>query len=78
MGVCTQAGRIAVLHKNVPNIISGLTTVFGEKKINIDKMMNQSRGEYAYSLLDIDCANAKEIADEISKKDGILKVRVIK
>ena len=41
-------------------------------------MMNQSRGEYAYSLLDIDCANAKEIADEISKKDGILKVRVIK
>lgn len=78
MGVCTQEGRIAVLHKNVPNIISGLTTVFGEKKINIDKMMNQSRGEYAYSLLDIDCANAKEIADEISKKDGILKVRVIK
>lgn len=78
MGVCAQAGRIAVLHKNVPNIISGLTTSFGEKGINIDKMMNQSRGEYAYSLLDIDKANATEIAEEISKKDGILKVRVIK
>lgn len=78
MGVCLQAGRIAVLHKNVPNIISGLTTVFGQSGINIDKMMNQSRGEYAYSIIDIDKAGAKDIADEIATKEGILKVRVIK
>ena len=71
-------GRIAVLHKNVPNIISGLTTVFGQSGINIDKMMNQSRGEYAYSIIDIDKAGAKDIADEIATKEGILKVRVIK
>ena len=68
MGVCSQAGRIAVLHKNVPNIISGLTTVFGQSGINIDKMMNQSRGEYAYSIIDIDKAGAKDIADEIATK----------
>lgn len=78
MGVCSQAGRIAVLHKNVPNIISGLTTVFGQSGINIDKMMNQSRGDYAYSIIDIDKAGAKDIADEIATKEGILKVRVIK
>lgn len=78
MGVCSQAGRIAVLHKNAPNIISGLTTVFGQSGINIDKMMNQSRGEYAYSIIDIDKAGAKDIADEIATKEGILKVRVIK
>lgn len=78
MGVCSQAGRIAVLHKNVPNIISGLTTVFGQSGINIDKMMNQSRGEYAYSIIDIDKAGAKDIADEIATREGILKVRVIK
>ena len=78
MGVCSQAGRIAVIHKNVPNIISGLTTVFGQSGINIDKMMNQSRGEYAYSIIDIDKAGAKDIADEIATKEGILKVRVIK
>lgn len=78
MGVCSQAGRIAVLHKNVPNIISGLTTVFGQSGINIEKMMNQSRGEYAYSIIDIDKAGAKDIADEIATKEGILKVRVIK
>lgn len=78
MGVCSQAGRISVLHKNVPNIISGLTTVFGQSGINIEKMMNQSRGEYAYSIIDIDKAGAKDIADEIATKEGILKVRVIK
>ena len=78
MGKCSAAGRIAVLHKNAPNIISGLSTAFGKEGINIEKMINQSRGEYAYSLLDIDAANATHIADEIASKDGILKVRVIK
>lgn len=78
MGVCQTAGRIGVLHTNTPNIISGLTTVCGQLGINIEKMINQSRGEYAYSLLDIDKANAVDAAKEISTKDGILKVRVIK
>ncbi len=78
MGKCNAAGRIAVLHKNAPNIISGLSTAFGSEGINIEKMINQSRGDYAYSLIDIDAANAVHIADEIAVKDGILKVRVIK
>ena len=78
LGVCRVAGRIAVLHKNVPNIISGLTTAFGAAGINIEKMINQSRGEYAYSLLDVGKENAVDIAREIESKDGIIKVRVIK
>ena len=78
MGVSKTPGRIAVLHKNVPNIISSLTTVFGKEGINIENMINQSRGDYAYTLLDVDRADAIEIAKEISSKEGILKVRVIK
>ena len=78
MGVCHAPGRIGVLHKNVPSIISGLSTVCGESGVNIEKMINQSRGEYAYSLMDISEANAVAIADAISSKEGILKVRVIK
>lgn len=78
MGVCTTAGRIAVIHKNIPNIISGLTTAFGNAGINIAKMINQSRGEYAYSLLDVDSEGADHIAAEIIQNEGILKVRVIK
>ena len=78
MGACKTAGRIAVLHLNKPNIISGLSTVFGQAGINIEKFTNNSRGDYAYSLLDIDKASANEIASDIAAKDGILKVRVIK
>lgn len=78
LGVCHTPGRIGVLHKNAPSIISGLTTACGKAGINIEKMINQSRGEYAYSLMDISEANAVEIAKEIESKDGILRVRVIK
>lgn len=78
LGECRTAGRIAVLHKNVPNIISGLSAAFGEVGINISKMINQSRGEYAYSLLDIDAAGSDEIVKALSAKENVLKVRVIK
>ncbi len=78
LGECHTAGRIAVLHKNVPNIISGLSAAFGEVGINISKMINQSRGEYAYSLLDVDAAGCDEIVKKLSDKENVLKVRVIK
>ena len=78
LGECHTAGRIAVLHKNVPNIISGLSAAFGEVGINISKMINQSRGEYAYSLLDVDAAGGEEIVKKLSDKENVLKVRVIK
>lgn len=78
MGVCRTAGRIAVHHRNLPNTISGLSAGFGSAGINIEKMINQSRGEYAYSLFDIDAAGAYEIAKQTAARDGILKVRVIK
>lgn len=78
MGVSSTAGRIGVLHLNAPNIISGLSASFGQAGINIENMINVSRGDYAYSLLDIDKANAEDAAKEIATKDGILKVRVIK
>ncbi len=78
MGVCRTPGRIAVHHRNLPNIISGLSAAFGSAGINIEKMINQSRGEYAYSVFDIDAAGAFEIAKQAETKEGILKVRVIK
>lgn len=78
MGVCSTAGRIGVLHKNEPNIISTLSSEIGNSGINIEKMINQSRGNYAYSLFDIDKASAFDVAEKISAKTGIIKVRVIK
>ena len=56
MGVCSNVGRIAVLHKNIANMITQFTAAFGEAGINISDMTNKSRGEYAYTLMDIAAA----------------------
>ena len=53
MGVCQTEGRVAVCHKNIPAVISKITTVMGSEGINISSMSNPSRGDFAYSLLAI-------------------------
>ena len=78
MGVCTKAGRIAICHKNIPNIISQFTTAVAEAGINISDMVNKSRGDYAYSMLDLDHEATKDLADKISAIDGVIKARIIK
>ena len=78
MGVCSSAGRIAILHKNVKNTISQYTTVLGEAGINISDMTNKSRGEYAYSLIDLDAPATAEIIEKLSGIEGVLKIRVVK
>lgn len=78
MGVCTAAGRIAILHKNVQNMIARYTAVFGEAGLNISDMTNKSRGDYAYSLLDLDAPATAEVVEKLSALEGVLKVRVIK
>ena len=78
MGVCTSAGRLAVMHKNISNMISSFTRILGSVDINIPCLTNKSKGDYAYTLIDTD----KEITDGIIKEleavDGVIKVRVIK
>ena len=72
-----DAARITVLHKNIPNMISSITAVFSEKGLNIENMVNKSRGDYACTILDV--VNADDaIADELKAIEGIIKVRVIK
>mgnify|MGYP000995305102 CR=1 FL=1 len=77
-GVCTSAGRVTVCHKNVPAIISKLTSVMGDAGINIDSMDNKSRGDYAYSVLDTGSAITEDVTAKLSAIDGVIKVRVVK
>ncbi len=78
MGVCQTAGRVAVCHKNVPAVISKITTVMGEAGINIEAMANKSRGDYAYSLLDICDAANDDVVAKLADIEGVIKVRVVK
>lgn len=78
MGICAQAGRIAIFHKNIANMITKFTGCFGENGINITDMMNKSRGEVAYTMLDVESAPTEEIVNKLSAIDGVFRVRVVK
>lgn len=78
MGVCASASRVAVCHKNIKNTISKITNIFGNADINIANMTNVSRGDYAYSLLDLETAATDAVLEELKNAEGMLKVRVVK
>lgn len=78
MGECQAAGRVAVLHKNIKGIISKYTAVMESNNINISDMTNKSRGDYAYSLMDIDSSVTEAAVEQLKSIEGVLKVRVVK
>lgn len=77
-GVCTTEGRIAVAHKNVHSMLSKFTSVFAKEGINIENMVNKSRGDYAYTIFDICSVATDEIVKDLEGIDGVIKVRIIK
>lgn len=78
MGVCTQQGRVAIFHKNIANMITKFTACFGDEGINITDMMNKSRGEVAYTMMDIEKPADEEIIRKLQSIDGVFRVRVVK
>ncbi|MBR5127475.1 MAG: phosphoglycerate dehydrogenase [Roseburia sp.] len=78
MGACTTASRIGIMHRNVSGMISQYTNIFGEAGINIANMTNNSKGEYAYALLDVDSPVTDEVLAKLVATDGVLRVRKVK
>lgn len=78
MGICSNVGRVAILHKNIANMITQFTAAFGEEGINISDMTNKSRGEYAYTLMDIAAAADEKIIARLNNIEGVFRVRVVK
>ena len=78
MGICQTAGRITILHRNIPNSLGRFTSAIAADNVNIDGLMNKSRGEYAYTMLDLDQHPAQEVVDHLKQIEGVLRVRVIK
>ncbi len=66
--------RICLVHRNIPNMISQISKYFADKHVNIENMINKSRGEYAYTIVDVD----HEMKEDDIYFDGLLSVRVIK
>ena len=78
MGVCTKAGRVAIFHKNIANMITKFTAEFGQKGINISDMTNKSRGEVAYTMLDVEEKPSEEIISALENISGVFRVRIVK
>ncbi len=78
MGECTTEGRVGVLHKNSKGVIGQFSSIFGECDINIANMTNKSKGNYAYSMFDLDAPATEEVVEKMKAMQGVIKVRVIK
>ncbi len=76
MGVCPTASRLAIFHKNVPTTIAQITNTIAE--LNINNMMSKSRGQYAYTLLDLDSPADDIIVQHLKEIKGIVRIRRIK
>ena len=70
--------KICVVHENVPAVVSEITTILGKASINIDNMINASKKDYAYTLIDAAGNISEDIAAKLSAAENVIKVRVIK
>ena len=78
MGVCQTAGRIAFLHKNAKGTIGTFTACLGDAGINIDNMSNKSKGDFAYTMMDVDAEVPADVVEKLSNLPGVFKARVVK
>ncbi|MDR2132954.1 MAG: 3-phosphoglycerate dehydrogenase [Clostridiales Family XIII bacterium] len=79
MGTPTALARVCILNKNIPSMLKWITGTLAEKDINIRDMLNRSKGDYAYTLADIDSpVEESELKRILKGCDGIISVRVIR
>ena len=70
--------KICIMHKNVPAVISALTAALGDAGINIDNMLNKSKKDYAYTMIDTSAEISDAVVEKLKAVDTVIKVRVIK
>lgn len=76
LGLCTAQSRLAIYHRNVKKMIGRFADILSDT--NIKNMSNTSKGDYAYTLLDLDAKVAPEIVEKLRAVEGVVKVRVVK
>ncbi|PKM52318.1 MAG: 3-phosphoglycerate dehydrogenase [Firmicutes bacterium HGW-Firmicutes-7] len=78
IGGCTSAGRVAINHKNIPNMVSQITTIVAGQNVNIADMINKSKKDWAYTVLDVEDDLTDQVIEALEAINGVVKVRVIK
>ena len=75
LGRCETEARVAILHRNIPNMLSQITSFFGSQGLNIENLENKGRGNYAYTLIDISHPMPYDTVEKFRKIEGVLRVR---
>lgn len=78
MGVCTAESRVVIFHKNIANMIARFSSVLGWNNLNIANMMNKSKGDVAYTMVDLESSVSGSIVNQLKTIDGVFRVRVVK
>ena len=78
LGICNKAGRVTIMHRNIPNSLSQFTAAVASENLNISDLINRSRGEFAYTMLDLDHPAPPSVIEKLKSIDGVLRVRVIR
>jgi D-3-phosphoglycerate dehydrogenase len=69
--------KICILHKNVPSVIASLTTAISNAGCNIENMVNASRKDYAYTMIDVTGGISDDVIEGLKKIDDVIRVRAI-
>ena len=70
-------GRLCVIHRNQPNMLSAIINIVSGGNVNIENMTNKSRGDYAYTMLDVNAPVTEELRGQVKALEGVLRVRLI-
>lgn len=73
----TDKTKVCILHKNMPNVVGSSTGILGESGINIDNMVNKSKGDFAYTLVVADSKVDASISAKLEAIEGVIAIRVI-
>lgn len=69
--------RLAIANRNMPDMVGQISHILGQSKVNIERLMNESRNQVAYTLIDVDSAVSDETLAALRGIDGILRIRVL-
>ena len=70
--------RLCIIHRNAPNMLASITAALSRENVNVENMTNKSKGNYAYTIVDVSARVGDAVADEIRAISGVLRVRVLR
>ena len=71
----TGVQRLCVLHKNVPGMLANITSLFGRDGVNVENLSNKSRGDYAYTMVDLGSKVGDNVIEDVRRTANVIRVR---